>query len=64
MKYSYQISVRKPKGIGHFGDLVIDDCVKMCLREIMYEAVDWIQVVQDTAMGWTLVNIAMYLQFA
>lgn len=37
------------------------DNIKMDLKEIMYQGLEWIRVNQDTVQGWAFVNKVMKL---
>jgi hypothetical protein len=39
-----------------------EDGIRMDLREIGWEGVDWIQLAQDTDQWWALVNMVMNLR--
>jgi hypothetical protein len=39
-----------------------EDGIRLDLREIGWDSVEWIQLVQDTNQWWALVNTMMYLR--
>jgi hypothetical protein len=56
--------VGKPEGkipLGRPGRNWVD--IKMDLREIGRECMDWMHLVQDRDQWWSLVNTVMYLRF-
>jgi hypothetical protein len=64
MRNAYKIIVRKPEGKGPLGRPRCrrDGNIKMDLKRIMCEDVDWIRLAQDRVQWWTLVNMVMNVQ--
>jgi hypothetical protein len=65
MRNAYKILVGKPEGKRPFGTLRrrLEDNIKMYLREIGLEGVDWIHLAQKRNRWRALVNTAMNLRF-
>jgi hypothetical protein len=62
--YAYRIMVGKPEGkrpLGRSGHRWVDN-IKMDLREIEWDGVDWIDVAQDRDRWRALVNTALNLR--
>jgi hypothetical protein len=62
---AYSVLVGKPEGnrpLGRPGRRW-EDNIKIDLKEISWEVVHWIDLVQDTDNSWDLVNKVMNLQF-
>jgi hypothetical protein len=59
----FKILVRKPKGKGSFGRTRLrwDDNIKMDLKEIKCENVDWIHIAKHMMQKQALVNTIMNL---
>jgi hypothetical protein len=64
MRDVYKIFIRKPEGKRPCQTLacIWEDNIKMNVREIGWEGVDWINLAQDRDQWWALVNTVMYLQ--
>jgi hypothetical protein len=64
MRNAYRILVGKPDGKKPVGRRrrKCEDNIKMDLREIGWEGVDWIHLAQDTDQWRTLVNTVMKLR--
>jgi hypothetical protein len=64
MRNAYSILVRKPKGKRPLGRprCKWEDNIRMDLREIGWECVDWIHLAQDKDLWRTLVNTVMNLR--
>jgi hypothetical protein len=61
MRNAYKILVGKPEGTRPIGRRGREDNIKMDIREIGLEVVDWIHVSQDGAPWRSLVNTIMNL---
>jgi hypothetical protein len=64
MRNSYKIFVEEPEGKRPFGRprrRWVDN-IKMDIKEMGWEDVDWIHVIQDRAQWWTVVNTGMNLR--
>jgi hypothetical protein len=61
MRKAYNILVGKPEGKRPFGRHKHrwEDNIRMDLRQIGWEGVDWIHLVQDREQWWALVNTVM-----
>jgi hypothetical protein len=64
MRNAYKILVGKPEGKRPLGRPWHrwEDNIKMDLKEIGFEGVDWIHLPQDRGQWWALVNTVMNLQ--
>jgi len=62
---AYSVLVGKPEGNRPLGRprRRWEDNIKIDLKEISWEVVHWIDLVQDTDNSWDLVNKVMNLQF-
>jgi hypothetical protein len=61
---AYRILVGKPEGkrpLGRLGRRWVDN-IKMDLREIVWDGMDWIELAQDRDQWRALVNTAMNLR--
>jgi hypothetical protein len=60
----YRVSVGKPEGKRPFGRLRhrCDDNIKVDLQEVGCEVMDWIELAQDRARWWAVVNAVMNLR--
>ena len=60
-----RVLVGEPGGNGLLGKLRgrWEDNIKTDLKEIGWDVVDWIDIVQDRDRWWDLVNVVMNLQF-
>jgi hypothetical protein len=56
MRYVYRISIGKPEGKNHLGDLGIDGKIKINFKETGSEDVEWNNLGQDTIQWRALVN--------
>jgi hypothetical protein len=63
MRNAYDILVGKPEGKRPLGRPRHrwEDNIRMNLREIGWEGVDWIHLAQDRDQWWALVNMVMNL---
>jgi hypothetical protein len=62
MRNAHKILVRKSEGKKpHRRPRCIWEDTRMDLREIGWEGVDWIHLVQDRILWWALVNVVMNL---
>jgi hypothetical protein len=58
MRNAYNILVGKPEGKNHLEDLSVgENIIRKDLREIGWEGVDWIHLVQDRDQWWALGNM-------
>jgi hypothetical protein len=63
MRNAYQILVGRTEGKSHLEDLGCRwEDIKMDLRDIGLEGVNWIYLAQDRDWWWALVNIVMNLR--
>jgi hypothetical protein len=64
MRNAYSILVRKPEGKRPLGRprRRWANNIRIYLREISWEIVDWIHMVQDRTQLWDLVNTVMNLR--
>jgi hypothetical protein len=64
MKNAYRILVRKPEGKRPLGRRRHrwEDNIRMDLREIIGECLNWIHLPQDREQWWTVVNTVMNLR--
>jgi hypothetical protein len=63
MRNAYKILVGKPEGkrpLGRSRHRREDD-IKMDLRKIGWESVDWVHLAQDLDKRWDLVNVVLNL---
>jgi hypothetical protein len=66
MRNACSIFVGKPEGKRLLWRLRCrqEDNIRMDVREIGWEDVDWIHLTQDSDQCWVLVNIVMKLKFS
>jgi hypothetical protein len=62
MRNSYNILVGKPEGKRRRRRC--EGNIRMDLREIVWEVVDWIHLAQDRSQWWAVVNAVMNLNVA
>jgi hypothetical protein len=62
MSNTYNILVRNLKRRDHSEDLGVDGNMRMDLREIGWDDVDWMHVAQNREQWWALVNMVMNLR--
>jgi hypothetical protein len=58
LKKLYKVLVGKPEGKRPLGRPGIDG-IRMDLREIGWEDVEWVQLTQDRGQWWAVVNAVM-----
>jgi hypothetical protein len=63
MTNAYNILVRKPEGKGPLGRPRYrwEDNIRMNLREIGWDGVDWMHLSQDRDLWWALMNMVINL---
>jgi hypothetical protein len=60
---AYIIFVEKPEGKRPLGrETQVGDNIKMDLREVGWDGIDWIHVTQNRDQWWALVNTVMNLR--
>jgi hypothetical protein len=64
MRNSYKILFGKPKGKTPLGKTRCrwEDNIRMNLREVVYEDVDWMHMAKDRDQWWALVNTTINLR--
>jgi hypothetical protein len=62
MRNAYSILIRKPEGKRPFGRHRWRIILKFILKEIAWEAVNWIQLVQDRVLWRALVDTVLNLR--
>jgi hypothetical protein len=64
MRNACKMMFRKPEGKRSYGRTghMWEDSIRMNLREVGYESVDWIHLTQNRDQWWAVVNIVMNLQ--
>jgi hypothetical protein len=65
VRNAYKILVEKPEGHRPFGRprQRRKDNMRMALRKVRWEGVDWMHLVQDRGKWWVLVNIVRTFRF-